>query len=68
MSSASSEGEQAKFKVNHIKKELQEKAPKAKAVEKQNATLISQLNENKKVVQSLKVSRELNDTNEQGRI
>ncbi|KAJ3290770.1 Structural maintenance of chromosomes protein 2 [Borealophlyctis nickersoniae] len=58
MSAAASKGEQAKLKISHIRKELQEKAPKAKAAEKQNAASIAQVQENKKVVESLKTQLE----------
>ncbi|KAJ3044691.1 Structural maintenance of chromosomes protein 2 [Rhizophlyctis rosea] len=51
---AQSEGEQAKVKINHLKKELQAKMPKAKAAEKENSALIAQLQENKKKVQAMK--------------
>ncbi|KAJ3053885.1 Structural maintenance of chromosomes protein 2 [Rhizophlyctis rosea] len=54
VTTAQSEGEQAKMKINHLKKELQEKLPKARAAGKENSTLVAQVQENKKIVDHMK--------------
>jgi structural maintenance of chromosome 2 len=52
---ATSEIEQAKIKMDHIKKELADSVPKVKKAEKQNASLVAELEASKKVITSLKV-------------
>ncbi|TPX71866.1 hypothetical protein SpCBS45565_g00860 [Spizellomyces sp. 'palustris'] len=59
VSTAASEAEQAKLKITHLKKELQEKLPKAKAAEKQNSSLLAEVKANKNVTEMLQ--SQLND-------
>ncbi|KAI8903905.1 condensin complex component SMC2-like protein [Powellomyces hirtus] len=54
ITTAASEAEQAKMKLSHLKKELQEQLPKARAAESQNATLVAGLKANKKITEMLK--------------
>ncbi|KAI9096591.1 SMC2 protein [Phlyctochytrium arcticum] len=53
ISTANSAAEQAKLKINHLKKELHAKMPKAKAAEKQNSSLVAELRSNEKIVAML---------------
>ncbi|KAI8815667.1 condensin complex component SMC2-like protein [Fimicolochytrium jonesii] len=53
VSTAASAAEQAKMKIAHAKKELQEILPKAKAAEKQNSSLLAESRANKKVTDML---------------
>jgi septal ring factor EnvC (AmiA/AmiB activator) len=52
---ATSEVEQAKIRMEHIKKELAASVPKVKAAEKQNASLISEIDSTRKMIDNLKV-------------
>lgn len=54
---AASEVEQVKIRMDHIKKELTASAPKVKAAEKQNASLISEIQASKTLIESLKVNQ-----------
>ncbi|KAJ3017170.1 Structural maintenance of chromosomes protein 2 [Thoreauomyces humboldtii] len=54
VSVAASEAEQAKVKMAHLKKELQENIPKAKAAEAQNSSLVASSNANKKMIERLR--------------
>ncbi|KAJ3177337.1 Structural maintenance of chromosomes protein 2 [Geranomyces variabilis] len=53
ISTAASEADQAKMKMSHLKKELQEHLPKAKAAEMQNAALVADLKANKMMTERL---------------
>ncbi|KAJ3186681.1 Structural maintenance of chromosomes protein 2 [Gaertneriomyces sp. JEL0708] len=53
ITAAASEAEQAKIKMNHLKRELQESLPKARAAEKENSSLIADLKANKKIVEMM---------------
>ncbi|KAJ3153082.1 Structural maintenance of chromosomes protein 2 [Geranomyces michiganensis] len=54
ISTAASEADQAKMKISHLKKELHEHLPKAKAAEAQNAALVDNLKANKAMTERLK--------------
>lgn len=62
ISMAASESAQAKLKISHLKKELQESLPKAKAAEKQNSSLVTDVKANKKIVEMLEVQFWLSQT------
>lgn len=52
---AASEAEQTKIKIDHLKKEIAASAPKLKSAEKQNGSLISEINSSKKIIEETKV-------------
>lgn len=54
---ASTTEEQAKLKIAHLKQELNEKEPQAVMAEKENHGLLGQVDEKRKVISQLEVSR-----------
>ena len=50
-----SEAERAKIRIDHLKKDIAESAPKLKNAEQQNSKLFTEIKSSKSVIESLKV-------------